>query len=544
MRSGHKKVYQNWYYGSILIFSLLSIIPFVFLISNILKVLNLLTALEVDLKEAQKIFSKTWLDPTIFYPFLIGLFIWISSSVISALFLTKKHIRPIYAFATLIFGGIGLHLVIWLLLNYFEIKKWQFNIQKIFIANTTLIMSAILPIGLFISALAYQGMEKPTKIVPINFSLNQKSPNLIEIFTDGFDQGNLVKIAENEEFQDFTWFKHFQTTGSVTHLSVPTIYGDFSEYNPFAIMQNNNFKTELEYKDFVYGQGWLETGVKHMQEQKDFFSQRSIVNPTTFSNRSDFFASNSGTPEAISTLDSSINVVNWTASRNDLANNWGITPFSPDSNGYQWVGQKSQYQSEKGARVFLLDLITHRPFLTNPNGQFNPWNFPTNIQLDSLQGQLDTLFSQLKEMKINNQSVYDNSLIIVYGDHSNHEQELINPESKNHNLSHMQSALMIKYPHQKQEKINIVSDRYVYSPQINTIINDYFESNDFTNGNFGQTYFNNKIFDNIARPAFLNSLKYQMIHWENNWLEPINNQIIEYNSAINFYKELKEVKYE
>ena len=138
-----------------------------------------------------------------------------------------------------------------------------------------------------------------------------------------------------------------------------------------------------------------------------------------------------------------------------------------------------------------------------------------------MQTTLKRVFDGLKKIKNNVTNVFDNSMIIVFGDHSSHQ---------NNNGDHHESAMMIKYPEDNnsnaQTSIKVVSDKVVYAPYINDIILEYFKNRT----KLGQLFNNSNKFSqpNKEWPIFISNTKMAFATWDNEHLNYDEKKIVTY----------------
>ena len=84
----------------------------------------------------------------------------------------------------------------------------------------------------------------------------------------------------------------------------------------------------------------------------------------------------------------------------------------------------------------------------------------------------------------NGVSVYDNSLIVVYGDHADHSRRTSKPgDALSEEVIANRSNLIIKYPKSlkhssTKQKMTIIDDRAIYAPHLNQIINHALNTED------------------------------------------------------------------
>lgn len=515
----YKKYFTDWRYLTILSLSLLSIIPLVFFVYNIESLAKIADIKVVNEALIKDTLSKDISKFSVWFPFVIGVVIWFTNAVLSAVMLHKKQVKSLYAYSSLILGGLGIHLVILLMIPLFEKKKDLIKINR----RTSLIFSVstlgLLSMAAFIPFIAVNATTQPdTPVIgnPIEVSLDENNPNLIEVFTDGFDRGVQRENMEGDaNFKDFTYFNRFMTVAGVTHRSLPVLWGG-KEYNQFGILSKEPSKTPIDLQTLAYGKYFLETGAKHLRMTEQDFSQKSVVNTISWSNNPGYAQVSSGTAAAIKNDYPDINLTNWAGARDSVFGKWGVSNLSPDRVSYKWLSNNFKVTNNaKGARVLTNDLMTHRPFLLGDDGKFTFNNYSEITQANNLKDSLSELISKLKAItKVKNDgsiiSAYDNSMIVFYGDHSNHGIVANEGSDIKNTLRHSESLLMIKYPHKTFNALNVVNDRYLYSSELNGIIKHYFNHKNEE----PLDYFKDAKFNNVPRPIFCADNQYVMAQWQ------------------------------
>lgn len=525
-----KEFFKNKWNIVILVGSVLSIIPIIVLVHNALDLIK-----AGDVGYVNEAFIKSVLSRTILYwsnllSLVLGVVVWVTNSAISAWGIHNKRIRPLFAYTSLAFGGVMLHFFV-LLGYYFKSKsKREANKRiKTTVLTTSLLVFAAIPVATFSFALGKKSFDAPVVGKDIEISFESDKPNMVEIFTDGFDKRFSDAIQNDSNFDDFYIFDKFQAEGIKTHFTVPTLYDGFSRNNPFSVALNRGI-TPDKYIDWVYGGHWLESGMEHIKDSNyPYFGQRSIVNPVTLSANRAYGATTSGTPKEIKEIDPEVNVTNWAGARDDNYGSWGISNISPDRNSYKWLGNHltEAKPGSKGARVYMADMLTHRPFLNNADGNFSSVDISFDDNKNVLFKSLGELISSLKNMKnpklASNpnekiKTAYDNTMFVVYGDHASHEM-LFDELDENGKFSELESnvrktesLMIIKYPQITKPTNRVISDRYLYSGQLNSIISDYFTNH--IDKLDAIDYFKNQKFENVPRPTFIQTNHYVMSNWQ------------------------------
>lgn len=357
----------------------------------------------------------------------------------------------------------------------------------------------------------------------------------MEVFSDGLDRKyEDIPLSNKQAFGDFLIFDKFETVGVNTHKTVPSIDGQFTKENPFAVAQRQNFDPATSYANYVYMENHFKTSIYHMEQNKDSFGQRTVVNTNTFWHGSNNYGGViSGDPKLIKEADSSINVTNWSGARDSLYGKFGISSLSPDKDGYMWIEKNLTPApvGSRGARVYTSDLITHRPFLNNTRSHFTLTEADRNVAKHEAFNTFAELVQSLKDMKNPNakpgdliQNAYDNTMIIIYGDHASHDAEYNEGSREANSVRKTESLLMIKYPKSAADDIadKNVKDRAIYSAQINGIISDYF--NHVKNYSPKTFYAQSKFDLDVQRPAFILDDTYYYANWQNDKLQIVGGE--------------------
>ncbi len=461
-------------------FSLLSLIPFIFLMNIVMAQLASATFNGVTPEELDYIFNKTILTWDILTPFSIGIFTWIANAYFSIHFLNKKFINNTYAFTTLVLGGIGIHLLLWAII---ELKKKlnikPFNFRKILWKAHAVFMALI---SLFIipifSTLRKDNPNSPIEGHPIHLSLDSKHPNIIEIFSDGlFRRSQTYPMSQEKALKDFSIYNKFISLSGSTYSTVPSIWGNLGKYNQIAI------ESKLHNETYVHAsqtRNFFDSFVEHVGAQTDpkgiYKNNINLINPINITKKTGYNEGVAGSISDIKRLKPNWNITNWSGARDFIG--MGINNHSPDVMAYKWLNTHIiASHGNKPARVYISDLITHPPILNNRDGTFKLGSSTRKDQWYVVRQNLINLVQSLKLIKDQNgRTAYDNTLIIMYGDHKDHTFSIKNKKGFAHTAVSSESLLLIKYPHTTNKHAKVVNDRVVYSPQINVIMKNIIDN--------------------------------------------------------------------
>lgn len=511
--------YRNKWNLIILVMSILSLIPLAFFYIQASKISGMSDVASANDGYIKETLSLSLSNIRILIPFIIGVFVWTTNSAISAYAINKGRIRFLYGFTSSILGGLGIHFIVSLI---YLIRVKNIKINKLILSSTVTFSSLVLIVAPFAIIVPKKTFEEPIIGKKINVSFNKAKPNLIEIFSDGLDlHSNADVILEDQNLKDFYNFENYSTAGAPTHLSKTMINAGFEDYNPFRVLHDFNYQSNREYAEKVYGELFLETGILHMHKFEDEFSSRNLINPLNYSDSPAYGMGVSSNPPAIAKRDPLLNITNWSGARDSNAGSWGISDKAPDSASYEWLSKNlvADHRVDKGARVYIGDLLTHRSFSSSSKNTYSTFNFSRNDQVKNWVQNISMVINSLKSIKNDqNHSVseadnaYDNSMIVIYGDHASHDFiPTAGATEEDNKVRKAESALLIKYPNSNANPSNrVVRDRAIWSPQLNEIIEDGI----MNHRNDPLEYFKDHRFDlDVERPMFLMADEYAFVKW-------------------------------
>ncbi|TCG10601.1 hypothetical protein [Mycoplasma todarodis] len=499
-----KKILDNkrFPYAIISFFSLLTLIPAGFLIVITLKQLRATGFNGITPQELEAILNKKITDWVILFPFIVGLIVWTTTATLTVHYVSKNRIGMGFGVLTLLLGGVGLHLIGWAvkeITDHFRSKKQKgvkFKHGVHFLLGSLVLMFFIPLTTTFYS----KKVVAPVEGHSIAMSLDRKNPNIIEIFSDGlFRRAHVYPMSQSQDLKDFTIYNKYMTVSGSTYSTIPSIWGDFEKYNIYKIQQDN--PEEKDYVSLVQRKTFMETFMRHMTQETDpngiYENNTNIINPINITNKEGYTVNTSGSSREIMRRQPKWNVTNWSGARDSLG--FGISKYSPDAASYRWLN-RNMHASKDGqpARIFITDLITHPPMMNKADGSFTTGAEVRTDQWKLVRSNLINLTKALKKIKDPKTGItaYDNTMIIMYGDHKDHRYPVKNKTGLDNYAVEGESLLVMKYPFQQQQAANI-SNRVVYSPQINAIMKDFIENK---NPDFIKT--NNMFAPNSAHWAF------------------------------------------
>lgn len=416
---------------------------------------------------------------------------------IAAYFIVKGKTKQEKTFGrlNLIIGGLifsPLYLLYVVIRNK-EVKAKEHKVRT-GVKVAALAITPVVAIAPIIPLVLYQGLDKPTtRVKNVAFSTKQGAENIIEIFTDGFDPYLTGPLLEADpKLKDFSIMTKFVTSGAETSYSFPTLMAGLEDYNTFKsndVMGNSSSMTDL------YASLFGTTISKHLLNDKSVdYKKPYLINLTGVMDNGSYMSSVSGDPKSMdkdfdaeahkqNIQDAQVQYVNWGQAKNEVATPFGVAPYGTDQMYYEWLHRKSVINDSAtvGTRLLLQEDLAHSPSITGEEGQLT---FATGHKdgeditktraAKALKHNFDRLVDDLKALKDANGSVYDNSLILIYGDHSNHANPLPHP-GNGVNSEKYHSLAMVKYPHEENTTSSLPTkfEHPFYGPYINKLIESY-----------------------------------------------------------------------
>ena len=480
----------------LLLSSLISIgmiIPLFFIYQRLKHASTLLSADSAEPNVIDGILGYSIKTPNLLIPFIFLIIFLIAQAIIATYLLTKGKTRQekVFGYLTFIIGGLGINSLYFLITTLMHrehsygsrvSKKWV-NIG----VTATIPFVVIPPILLFA---IYKGIDAPTQVKNVVYSTNKQYQNVIEIFTDGFDPTNMLdNIKKNDKYDDFDVYPNTMTSGAETAFSFPTIMEGLKKGNIFN-QYDTKSNASLSSMTDIYAKVFGESIKNHLGSPVNNGTSfgKYLLNTNGIMRKGSFAASMSGEPDFMHTIAPTVQSVNWGQVRQDLAGGIGTMHESPDHGFYSWHNKKAiaNDKATYGTRMLLQEFSTHSPRIASASGGVT---FATGTKdghditltetAKGLDHSLTNLIKRLKSLKgPSGLSVYDNSMVVVYGDHANHSTPLIHKDNKvNGHKYH--SMFMVKYPKQnyathaypiRTNHSNINFTNEVYTPFINKIV--------------------------------------------------------------------------
>lgn len=497
--------YIKW---SAITLSILSIIPLTFVYIYFKDIMKLEDHRKVTPEEVDEILSRTITSAKFLVPAIFLFAIVIAQGVLAAFILKKSKSNWLKAFAitNVIFGGMGIS-NIFVIIDLFVKRK----LKKSLFFKTLTFGGVTVATGLPLIATAMwfttNSPDKPTSVKSVILSTTRGKENVIEIFTDGFDPIKAKPLFEQDStFNDFIAMDRMVTGGYLTESSYPQMMGGF-ERNPFELrseFESNNYKIPgLEQRkdyDAYLHDNFLETVLNRLGS--DNISRGYIANPDDLGYFPSYFQHVSGSPKKVidrnndlikakadskaldSTPVNNLEVVNWGQARDETTS--GVINNNQNNAAvYKWVSSHIQSSNKEatGSRIFMQDSLTHSPRTTDENAQlsFARVEETGGSSYDvAYKGMHTAIHNFIEELKNKNPEAFDNSLIVIYGDHSDHANVTPEPQDDSRGYEKAHSQVLIKYPHTKttpRSKDFLTDDKTpFFGPNLKNVISDYFNN--------------------------------------------------------------------
>lgn len=320
------------------------------------------------------------------------------------------------------------------------------------------------------SVLAHKKLQS-TKIP--TFSLNPKTPNLLFLYSDGLDDRILNDVKGKgvleHTFDDFYKFNKLRSYGPSTYYNLNLLGGDLRNNSWPALYRKTGSTPKADSKQ-------ISKGVNTFVESLDNIYGKNNINKFIINLEEDIVHK------------SGINHVSFDGIKNALfSGGWGAGSISAVSSAFRFLQKTDASPSSKPAFVFSADLASHYVY-TDRNGDYK-WHPNSTLKqaVISQNKYLNDTFNHLKEISNDKTNAYDNTLIIVWGDHANHCIDISTWEGFARKTN---PSLFIKYPNQSFAHYKEVNDYTITQTQMHKITEDFFRNKDkYLNGTDPLTFF-------------------------------------------------------
>ncbi len=432
--------------------------------------------------KVEKIMGKSIHSAIFLYPTIILVTSVVINGGLGAYMLAMKvkGLEKAFAITSMIFGGFAIPIILFFISLFTKKKTKQTKIRK-WPLYTAFGIATVSPLAMMAFGFSAKGLDSPTDLKSVKLSLDVNKPNLIEIFTDGFDnklvneQFKDMQSAPNifetqwDTFNQFYGIEKFITAGGLTNDSFPSLVGGDDATNFNFEEQRLIDAPDKTLLNYVYSERFVNLTVDHMNQIG--LQNKYIINPIGLSDSTSYATQISGDVDYIKSVAPDFNVLNWGQAKRDNAGAFGISNKSPDSQIYNWLGDHMESSTE-AAHIYLEDLFTHSPNMAKEDGTIS-WNSEFGNEGRKIRTSLNhlaQLFEDLKSVSNGTTNAFENSMIVIYGDHHDHSSP---DRDENGIIQENRSFAMIKYPVTNtptKAAYTPVSDYAVWSPHIQKII--------------------------------------------------------------------------
>ena len=406
--------------------------------------------------------------------FILIIFTLTSQAVVSYIHFTKaiNKRHKVFAGLSIIGGGMGLHLLFLLLFIPIKTKK-EYKKKNIFKGASIIGSIVVLPLPLMFLAMDFKDNDVDPNET-LHMSSDKSAVNLVEIYTDAFDKEFAEKMfADNKDYyKDFDMFNNFLTSGQGTDKSMITIHQGFNN-TPFHIRaRNKNGSYPFgDYLNQVYTEETTKAYAKHMEVEDKEFQDIYTGGYTNFANTGEYAANATGNKAFVKKYNKKDRGMNWISAKRWETKGWGITSKAPDTLIKDATMANIEVNNNSlGGHLYLQNLIVHGPLITTKDGKISYKTTSPQTSYLALNIYIKSVIDSLKK-----KGVYDNTMIMIYGDHASHQRESWTVEKLGKFQSKKTSSfLAIKYPGANLQKYKEHKDKIVYAPYLNLIIKNYF----------------------------------------------------------------------
>lgn len=313
----------------------------------------------------------------------------------------------------------------------------------------------------------------------IALSTKSDQKNLIIFCVDSLDNHWTMPYFLNDKYKDFLYFPYFITPGFYTSESEKAIYSGTIENDLWPRIQNGEV---FKYTAPLY---------ESLPEKKlEFildlgFNNISLVNE--YFSKGDFAKEYDKSPLLLT--GKKFNGVGSTFSKYENSTLGLFNNNIPEKNMMLSASNNLSISSDAGVVFSTLNSL-HNPYFGDEDGDFSifkgnstwissemrNYNSAASFVSKYIAEFLDAL--KLKSDKYGN--LYDNSMIVIFGDHSSHSNiPPSNEADAGAKTLKNQSALLIKYPNTNlvEDSPTVMDESAIYGPFLFKIIQHYFRNN-------------------------------------------------------------------
>ena len=468
------------------VISIAVIYPFWLLIGYLREFMGLADFANMPAEEVDKILNRSASNFEVAFPLTIFILLFVTNAIIAVVIFMKFKKYKVYSGSLLFFGGLGIANVIFLISYLLKDKSFKSPIKMSkYVGVVALSVTPLISIYPIILAASNNTVDSATNVKTIVYSTKKDKVNLIEIFTDGFDHKAMNPLLQKDDaFNEFYAFPKYVTAGFLTNMSAPLIFGG-PKYSLWQYRFDHHIKSHGITYGKIYSEAFMKSFVDHFKIDEKKFDKRYVINPIDLSVSDNYTKQISGQPKEIKKVLPDVEVVNWAQAKNDNAGLFGSSNLSVGNNIYKWSSEKitTNDNAKLGSRIMINDLMTHSPNNATNSGKYKVTG-PENRYINA-ERQLSMYMNSLKNKKgKNGVSVFDNSLIIIYGDHADHSRRTFkNTDKDDLSIIANRSNMIIKYPSSSQSNppskpkhMTIINDRTIYAPHTNMIIQHALEN--------------------------------------------------------------------
>lgn len=325
-------------------------------------------------------------------------------------------------------------------------------------------------------------------VIPnLSFSTKPGEENLIEICVDSMDRIYTSPFFLNSSFKDFYYFTKFVTPGFFTAESEKIIYSE-NLLNDFW-QTDWSQKSKYSWSEISNIDHWLDVTMsaskaKHISNSNHFNNIHLINDIPNRSVLNHNFDALNVTPN--------INYISNEMTKFDTVGRFGVTKNSQEKNNIEFI-KNHMTISDGASRLMYSPITLHNPSRVDKYGNYslfagNNTNNSSymnnyNIPAEWLMSIIGDLFNNMKSLSNEFGNVYDNSMIVIFGDHSSHSNLSPNLNTNvGDELLKNRSPLLIKFPHTRLNGTGpeVVDDVAVYAPFLSKIEEHYFDAHDDT----------------------------------------------------------------
>ena len=238
----------------------------------------------------------------------------------------------------------------------------------------------------------------------------------------------VIRVNKNKDFDDFAAFNKFMGSGFGSNNNILYLSGGFSKTINYMFLYKNKYNDHIKiYKvlvKFIMNEATLD--YIHKIDDKNQKVQWALLGLTNLADN--HYRTETGNPQWLKCINDksfpnkNVELINLNMAKQAISNNgWKATNHSSSGAYFKWLNTYLKTSpTNTPLNLLVSELSLHNDYY-DKNGTYKMVKTNNlNNAYNSLVLYLTNIFKVLKAIKNNETNVFDNSMIIIYGDYVNH----------------------------------------------------------------------------------------------------------------------------